>query len=567
MNLIDKYKLNDPVCKFRLDKSEVVLSSLAINILSLALPIMVLQVYDRIMINHSIGTLTVLAIGVSIAIILEGILRIARAYTTSWAGMMYEYTMAANAMRLHINANPTKLEKEGTGQQLQNLNTFSKLRDFYSGQTLINIVDIPFAFTFLVLISYLTGKLVIVPIVLIAIFTISTWFIGNKLKQALLDQGDVDDKRYNFIVEALQGIHTIKSLGLEAIFTRGYARLEEDSSIHNYKTALISTEGYAFGILFNELTVVAVVAFGAPMVINGDFTSGALVATVLLTGRLMQPIQKTLFLWTQFQEYRIANKQAEKMFSIEQIERNQIDATKSEILGTVNLKDVSFGYGEKLIFENINLDLKIPNTIGIRGDNNSGKASLMRLIAGIVKPTSGEVLIDGIPASNYTSEELVKHVGYISSHSVIFQGTILENITTFDEKMEHQAMEIAKMLNLDKEIALLPKGYDTKVNDGIADIVAPGIKQRIAIARALLHKPKIILFHNADRGLDREGYNLLIKFLTLLNSHTTMIIVTDDHNINLFVDKEYLLKDGKLIDIEREDSNTYGVKPYKELKI
>ena len=557
MNLIDKFKLNDPVCKFRLDKSEVILSSLAINVLSLALPIMVLQVYDRIMINHSVGTLAVLAIGVSIA----------RAYTTSWAGMMYEYTMAANAMRLHINANPLKLETEGTGKQLQNLNTFSKLRDFYSGQTLINIVDIPFAFTFLVLISYLTGKLVIVPIVLIAIFTISTWFIGNKLKQALLDQGDIDDKRYNFIVEALQGIHTIKSLGLEAIFTRRYARLEEDASIHNYKTALISTEGYAFGILFNELTVVAVVAFGAPMVINGDFTSGALVATVLLTGRLMQPIQKTLFLWTQFQEYRIANKQAEKMFSIEQIERNVIDTSKSEILGTVKLQDVSFGYGEKLVFENINLDLKIPNTIGIRGENNSGKASLMRLIAGIVKPTSGEVLIDGIPASSYTSEELVKHVGYISSHSVIFQGTILENITAFDEKMEHQAMEIAKMLNLDKEIALLPKGYDTKVNDGIADIVAPGVKQRIAIARALLHKPKIILFHNADRGLDREGYNLLIKFLNIVNTQTATIIVTDDHNINLLVEREYLLKDGKLTEIDIADSNTYDVKPYKELKI
>jgi ATP-binding cassette subfamily C protein LapB len=123
------------------------------------------------------------------------------------------------------------------------------------------------------------------------------------------------------------------------------------------------------------------------------------------------------------------------------------------------------------------------------------------------------------------------------------------------------------MLNLDKEIALLPKGYDTKVNDGIADIVAPGIKQRIAIARALLHKPKIILFHNADRGLDREGYNLLIKFLNIVNTQTATIIVTDDHNINLFVEKEYLLKDGKLIDIEIEDSKTYNVKPYKELKI
>jgi len=567
MNLIDKFNLNDPVCKFRLNKYEVVLSTLAVNLLSLALPIMVLQVYDRIMINRSVGTLTVLAIGVSIAIILEGILRIARAYTTSWAGMMYEYTMAANAMRLYINSNPVKLKKEGPGQQIQNLNAFSKLRDFYSGQTLINIVDIPFAFTFLVLISYLTGKLVIVPIALIAIFTIATWFIGNKLKQALLNQGGVDDKRYNFIVEALQGIHTIKSLGLEAIFTRRYASLEEECSIHNYRTALISTQGYTFGILFNELMVVTIVSFGAPMVIKGDFTSGALVATVLLAGRLMQPIQKTLFLWTQFQEYRIANNQAEKMFSIEQVERRPIDNKELKEIGTVKLENVSFGYGEKMIFENINLDLKIPDTIGIRGKNNAGKATLMRLIAGIVKPTSGKIFVNGIPPSDYQSEELVKYIGYISANNILFQGTILENLTAFNENMENEALEIAKMFNLDKEIALLPKGYDTKINDGIADIIAPGIKQRIAISRALIHKPKIILFHNADRGLDKEGYNLLIKFLHLINNQTTTIIVTEDHNINLLVDREYLLKDGKLTVINSQDSRIYDLKPYKELKI
>jgi ATP-binding cassette subfamily C protein LapB len=137
--------------------------------------------------------------------------------------------------------------------------------------------------------------------------------------------------------------------------------------------------------------------------------------------------------------------------------------------------------------------------------------------------------------------------------------------------MEHKALEIAKMLNLDKEIALLPKGYakgyDTKVTDGIADIIAPGIKQRVAIARALIHKPKIILFHNADRGLDREGYNLLIKFLHLINNQTTTIIVTEDHNINLLVDREYLLKDGKLTAINSKDSRVYDLKPYKELKI
>jgi ATP-binding cassette subfamily C protein LapB len=567
MNLIDKYGLSDPECKFRLNKWELVISTLAINLLSMALPIMVLQVYDRIMVNHSVGTLSVLAIGVSIAVILEGILRVARSFTTSWAGMMYEYTMAANAMRLYINADPAKLEKEGAGKQIQNLNAFSKLRDFYSGQSLVTMVDIPFAVLFLVLISYLTGYLVLVPIVLIGIFTILTWFIGNKLKQTLLDQGDVDDKRYNFIIEALQGIHTIKSLGLEAVFTRRYERFEEESSIHNYKTALVSTEGYTFGVFFNELLIVAVVAFGAPMVINGQFTSGALVATVLLSGRLMQPIQKTLFLWTQFQEYRIGNDQAEKMFAINQIKRQEIAPGETGELGTVKIKNVSFNYGDKRILNNVSLNLKVPEVISIHGPNDSGKSTLMKLIAGVSEVTEGSILIDGIEAASYSSEELVKHIGFISAETIVFQGSVLENITAFDETMESQAVEIAKMLNLDVEIALMPKGYDTKVSDGIADIISPGIKQRVAIARVLLHKPKIILFNNADKGLDREGYNLLVKLLILLKGGTTMIIVSDDYNINSLADKRYVLENGALEEIDVTDSSIYDVKPYKELKI
>ncbi|NDA91551.1 MAG: ATP-binding cassette domain-containing protein, partial [Alphaproteobacteria bacterium] len=125
------------------------------------------------------------------------------------------------------------------------------------------------------------------------------------------------------------------------------------------------------------------------------------------------------------------------MFSIEQIERRQIDPKEYKEIGTVKLENVSFGYGGKLVFENINLDLKIPDTIGIRGDNNAGKATLMRLIAGILKPTDGRIFINGIPPSDYHSEELVKYIGYISSNNVIFQGTILENLTAFDETMEH----------------------------------------------------------------------------------------------------------------------------------
>lgn len=566
MNLIDKYKLDDPACKARLNKSELVVSTLAINLLSLALPVMVLQVYDRIMTNHSVGTLMVLAVGVCIAIIFEGILRIARSYMTGWTGMMYEYTMASNAMRYYINADPAKLKKEGSGKQIQNLGAFSKLRDFYGGQTFVTLVDIPFALVFIALISYLTGKLVFVPLVLISVFILISWIMGNKLMKALQVQDENDDKRYNFIIEALQGIHSIKSYGLEAVFTRKYERLEEDSSLSNYNTSLISTEGYTFGVLFNEIMVISVVTFGAPMVINNQLTTGALIATVLLSGRLMQPIQKALFLWTQFQDYRIANKKANDMFSIDQIGRKKSEDT-SKKLGQIRVKNVAFGYSDKTIFSNINLELNLPDIIAIHGPNSAGKSTLMRLIAGISEPSEGEITIDGITSSKLISEDLVHHVGLITSENTMFQGTIMENLTAFDENKEPTARELAELLSIDKEIALLPKGYETKVNDGFADTIAPGIKQRIAIARVLLNKPKIILFNNADKGLDREGYNHLIKLLTMLKGKVTMIITTDDHNIGKLADKNFILKDGSLNEVKTEDSSIFEVKPYKELKI
>ena len=244
MNLVDKYGLDDPPSKFRLKKSELVTATLAINLLSLALPVMVLQVYDRILANRSDGTLVVLVVGVCVAIFFEAILRIARSYAMSWTGAVYEYTLAANAMRYYINADPMKTKVEGAGRQIQNLGAFSKLRDFYGGQTLITLVDIPFAIVFLVLISDLAGILVFVPITLITIFMIITWFLGNRLMKALKDQGVCDDKRYNFIIETLQGIHSIKSYGIETVFQRRYEKLEEDSSLTNYNASLISTEGY-----------------------------------------------------------------------------------------------------------------------------------------------------------------------------------------------------------------------------------------------------------------------------------------------------------------------------------
>ena len=305
----------------------------------------------------------------------------------------------------------------------------------------------------------------------------------------------------------------------------------------------------------------------AAMVIDGKFTSGALVATILLAGRLMQPIQKTLFLWNQFQEYRIANDQAEKMFAINAIKREDFTKNEFPALGAVKVKNLSFEYEGKKILNNVSFDLNVPDIISIEGAADSGRSYLMHLITGISEPTEGSILVDGVEVTKYSSEEIVKHVGFLSHEGLVFQGTVLENITAFDSKMESKAIEVAKMLNLDAEIALMPKGYDTKITDGVADVIAPGVKQRIAIARVLIHKPKIILFNNADKSLDRDGYNLLVKLLNLLKGRVSMIVVSDDYNINSLANRKYLLDKGNLTEISVKNDEIYDAKHYKELKI
>lgn len=565
-NFIDKYKLSDPPCKFRINKTELIVSTAAINLLSLALPIMVLQVYDRIVTNNSEDTLTILAMGVCVAILLEAILRLARAYTTGWTGMSYEYTLTANAMYKYLNANPVTLQKEGVGRQNQNLGAFAKLRNFYGGQSLINMIDIPFVFLFLLLISYIAGRLVVVPVILILIFVAFTWIMGNNLKKALEDQDKKDDIRYNFIVETLQGIHTIKACGLESVFKRRYERLEEDSSISSYEASVISSESYASGAIFNEIIVVLVISFGAPMVISGQITTGALIATVLLSGRLMQPIQRVLFLWSQFQDYRIAHSKAESIFSMKQIDRDK-NIKNAKLSGKLELKNVCFKYGESEVFHKLNLKVKAKEVISIHGPNDSGRSTLLRLIAGIFEADSGEILIDGIESYKFTSEEIVKNIGLIESESIIFQGTIMQNLTAFDSSKEEQAIELAEFLNIDKDIALLPQGYDTQIKDGFADTIAPGVKQRISIVRVLLNKPKIILFNNADQGLDREGYNYLVNFLTSLKGKVTMIFITNDKNISDLSDRNYWLKNKKLYLMKNDDEVNFYVKPYSTLKL
>ncbi len=553
MDLIKNYKLDNPEFKFEFETRELVACTLVINLLSLALPIMVLQVYDRVMVNYSYDMLVVLAVTTCGLIILESTLRCIRAYIIGWGGALYEYCVVANGLRQYINADMSKLKYEGPGSRIQTLAGFSRLKDFYNGQAFASLIDIIFSSVFLGLIYYIAGMLVLVPVFFIVLFAIVNFRIGRELGVALDEQGRVDDRKYNFIIEILRGIHSIKSYGAEFLFKKKFDKIKEEVTLSSYKASMANAKSNTYNDLMNELMIILIVAVGAPMVVYSELTTGGITATTLLAGKLMQPLSKAVNLWNQYQDYKVEIEAVEELFNVPQINRPYHINTRLPIEGTLNIEDVSLVQKGQVILQNINLNMEIPDIIAIHGTNNYQKTNLLKVIMGEIDSSTGQVVVDGIKVNHFSSDKLVHHVGFIDSDGTIFEGTILENLTGFNAKNDRKAKYVAEVLGIQKIIDTLPQGFETKIGDGIVDVLSPGIKHRICIARALINEPKIILFNNADKDLDSEGYTYLTTLLHRMKDKVSMILVTEDKNIYALASKHYVFRDDELIEITKDD--------------
>lgn len=551
------------------NSASLIMSSFVINILALALPIMTLQIYDRILPNHSEGTLFVLALGVGIAIFLDALLRLTRSYLIHWAGASYEHAIACNTIRHMLASDLSMLEKETIGQQVQRVECVSALRDFFSGQALITLVDFPFVLIFIFLIGYLAGWLVLVPITLLIIFIGVALYLGKNLKKALHHREQVDDEKTEFLAESLEGIHTIKALGMESILQRQYEQLQAASSLENYQVVQRGNLAGNYSALLSHAMSIGIIALGAPMAMRGDITLGTLVACILLSGRIMNPLQQALSVWQRFQNVQLARNSLEETFHIPVVPRLDPEMLNNYD-GKLEFKDLRFSYNSASspsLFDKINLTLKPGDSISLSGDHSCGKTTLLKLAAGLYKPLSGKVLLDGADATSYPARELVRHIAFLPMEGAIFRGTIRENLTAFGEIPEDKMFDILHLLEIESEISCLPSGFETRLEGNSADPVPPGVKQRIAIARALALKPHIILFDNADRGLDKEGYASVHQLLARLKGKVTMVIASNDDNICNIANTHYVLANGKLVQKDEVSSSIiHDIGTYRELR-
>lgn len=538
----------------------LVASSFAINTLMLAMPIMTLQVYDRIMTNKHSGTLAMLSIGIVIAVTAEMALRTARSYLFSFAASAFEYRRIRQVIRTVASARMLPALHKGTGEYVQTLTALSRIKDF-AGERLVTLaMDLPYMLLFLVLTAYIGGMLVVVPAMLALGFGALAWYLGAHLQKAIQARNRSDEQRYGAMLEALSGIHTIKSMGLEPRFCRDFEQLQTQAGGINFRVALLNHMLATSGAAFAQAIIVGVVAGGAPMVLAGQITVGGLIACVLLSGRLIQPLQAALSLWISYQEYRQAENSVQQVCSMPKAVYRKIPAMARTVKeGRIICREMSFAYneGDAYTLSAINLVVMPGETVALRGLPGAGRSTLLKIIAGMYEPARGTVRVDGFKPFEMAGEALIRHVAYLTPDAALFRGTIMENITGFHQEYESLAFDIAHYLGIDAMVARLPFGYETRLDGGPAETVAPGFRQRIAMARVLIHKPKIILFDRADRSLDREGYNHVFRLFARLAGKATILMATDDQNLLRLATRECTLARGTMFEAPLQDNVDY----------
>lgn len=519
--------------------------SLMANILALALPLAILQIMDRVIVNQAMSTLVFLALGLVAALVLEELLRGVNAILTSWLGARFVHRSTMVAMDHLFRVPMRRYRREEPSAYAERLSCAGQVARFYSGQSLLLLLDLPFAGIFLMLIYLIGGELVFVPALLLLIFSFLTISFGRCIQRRLRDRGSNDDRRSGFLFEVISGIHSVKTMMLEKLMLRRYEMLQRSSAELGEELARHSVLANSLGGFFSQLMILAVIFFGAWRVIDGLMTPGALAACLLLSVRSLSPLRRGLSYWTQYQGFVTADQRLRALLSLPAEVPNGKESLPPIRQG-LTLRDIELSYGDRPLFSNVGLEIPAGSCVVIQGESGSGKSTLLNLLSGMEQPDRGLVLVDDQPLNQFAPDSYHHRIALLPEAGMVVSGTILENLTMFDPTLEQRALALASELGLDSVVAGMKLGYETRLGENASETLAMGARQLITIVRALCRDPEVILFDEANIALDMEGDRILREYLQRVKGQRTLVLVTHRPSYLSLADQVYHLLDAQL---------------------
>ena len=506
---------------------EAFLVSLFINLLALAVPIFVLQVYTRVVFSNGVSTLYALLIGVLAALVFDFIIRQARSRMLQRVALRIDVALG-RALYDKISALPLRtLEGRPSGFWQTLFRDAELVRNTFSGSTAVLLTDLPFSVLFVAIIYIIAPPVVWVLLIALPVFIIVAIISGRMMQSATKEERQSGIGRDAFLSEMLQGRSTIKALALENTIKPAW----EDKHANTIERALLRggrTDTFSnLGMALTMLTTVALVTAGALAIIDLRLTIGALIASTMLANRVIGPFNQLVGNWRNYTNCRQALKRLDTVFALAE-DRTERSIRLNRPEGRLTLEGASFGYerGRPPVIDNVSMEIKPPGMLGVVGRNGCGKTTLLKMMQGLYAPSSGRVLLDGGDTSQFSRQDLASWVGYVPQECFLFTGTIRENIAiTNSEASDEDIVKAATLAGVHEYVLDLPDGYATEIGEA-GSRLSGGQRQRIAIARALLPDPPVLLLDEVSGNLDMQAEIALRDTLRELARDHTIVVVT-----------------------------------------
>jgi ATP-binding cassette, subfamily C, bacterial LapB len=522
----------------------VLVASFLINLLALALPLTILQVYDRVIPNAAYNTLTALLAALFTVVVFDTVLKIARNHLVSRAVMESAFKARVTAAAKLLYGDQRKISAKPRSYWFDRMSAVEEMGSMRGAADRTVLLDIPFIVIFLFMTGLIGGWLVLVPLTLIVAFAAVMLWLSGKQRRLMDDGREEDERRYGYIVEWLGGIATIKTLAMEPQIQRQFEEMMARASAYSFLAAKRNNRVPALGQLFSNLMMVSVITGGAVFVIDGVMSIGSLACCSLLATRVAQPMFRAISVWTQIEASTLAEMRAQEILDLPIGPLPGVAACT----GAIELADVHVPpRGRWNGFEKLRLRIEPGDFIGITGGVGSGKSTLLALLNGSLAPASGEVRVDGVDIASPEGAAMRHAIQTIDGRITLMRGSIIENIAMFRTgPFLREAVAAVELMGFHEQINGLAEGYDTQVGDGSPTVLPQGFQQSLMIARALAHKPGILLIDDVNALFDAETQRRLSLALEALSGAISIVLVSSNTSLLRQAHRIFALRDGFL---------------------
>jgi ATP-binding cassette subfamily C protein LapB len=528
---------------------DILIGSFLINLFILALPLYLRIIYDRVIPNTAIDTMWVLTFAIITIFLLEAALKFLRNYFTEIAAKKSDVIMSSLIFERVLDMKMSE-QTDSIGKFSSKLQQYGNIRNFLASSVVTTIIDIPFAIIFLVVIYWIAGDLVYIPIVTIALVILYALVMKDAIRKSIIDSNRASGLKEMILFESLNAIETMKAFNYSSVMQWKMEDAIGDIAQKSLKSRMLNGSIMTVTTFMIRIQTVAIIVGSVYMISIGELSGGGLLVAYILSSRAVSPVGKLVSLILQYNKAITGFKEIDKLMKMPvEHPKDKSFISPKHIEGKIEFIGVDFAYPEanQNVLRDISLKIEPGEHVAIMGKMGSGKSTLLNLLMGFYEPKQGMILIDYVEINQYSLSEYRNKIAYVPQEVILIQGSIKENIAIKHPGIDsHAIVEAAKTSGAINYINRNPDGFNMKIRERGQNI-SGGQRQSIGIARAFLEDTSIALLDEMTSDMDDESERIAIEGIRKKIAGKTTLIITHRNSLLSLVDRIIWMEDGKIV--------------------